>query len=266
VTKILDGKALNLSIAERLKEEIAKLTAKPKLVIIQVGSRPESNTYIKHKLAFAARIGAPCEHIELPESVSEERLLSEVAIHNADRDVHGVIVQVPLPRHLSEDAIMEAIAPEKAVDGSVFFTPATARGVLSLLEHYKVPIAGKKAVVVGRSRLVGEPIALALLDRDATVTICHSKTKNVAKETQAADILIAAAGKPKLIGAKHVRKGQTVVDVGINSLNGKLVGDVDFEKVSKTVKLISPVPGGVGPMTVASLFENLLDAYKLQTE
>ena len=266
MAKILDGKKLNLLIAEKLREEIAGLETRPKLVIIQVGDRPESNTYIRHKLAFAERIGAICEHVRLPERVSEERLLSEVAVHNADLDVHGIIVQFPLPRHISEDVVTETIVPEKAVDGSVFFTPATARGVLTLLEHYKVPMAGKKAVVVGRSRLVGEPTALTLLDRDATVTICHSKTKNLAAETSAADILIAAAGKPGLITAKHVSKGQTVVDVGINFVDGKMTGDVDFAKVSKIVKFISPVPGGVGPMTVASLFENLLDAYDLQAK
>lgn len=271
MAKILDGKALNLLIAEGLQQKIAKLKTKPKLVIIQVGAREESNTYIKHKLKFAETIGAVAEHIKLAETISETSLLSRIEKLNTDKSVHGVIVQLPLPKKIDSKVISQAILPEKSVDGSPFFIPATTRGILTLLDHYKVPVAGKKAVVVGRSELVGKPTALALLDRGATVTICHSQTKNLAAETKTADILIVAVGKPKLIGPKHVSKHMIVIDVGINPTSHKLrgasiVGDVDFPKVSKIVRAISPVPGGVGPMTVASLFQNLFDAYELQTK
>ncbi len=263
---LLDGKALNLIIAENLQRKILKLKTKPKLVIIQVGNKEESNTYIKHKLKFAETIGAIAEHVKLPETISETSLLSRLEKLNRDKSVHGVIAQLPLPNQIDPKVISQAILPEKSVDGSAFFLPATTRGILTLLDHYKVQIAGKKAVVVGRSELVGKPTTLALINRDATVTVCHSKTKNMAAETRTADILIVATGKPNLIGSKHISKHQVVVDVGINLVKGKLVGDVDFSKVSKIVRAISPVPGGVGPMTVASLFENLLDAYKLQTK
>ncbi|MBX4206309.1 bifunctional 5,10-methylenetetrahydrofolate dehydrogenase/5,10-methenyltetrahydrofolate cyclohydrolase [Candidatus Parcubacteria bacterium] len=264
MTKILDGKTLSLLIAEKLKVRISRLKQKPKIVIIQVGNKDESNAYIRNKLKFAEKIGAVAEHVRLAETVSEMSLLSHIEKLNRDKSVHGIIVQLPLPKQLDERVISQAVLPEKAVDGSAFFLPATTRGILTLLDHYKIPIAGKKAVVVGRSELVGKPTALALLNRDATVTVCHSKTKNIAKETKQADILVVAAGKPKLITAQHISKHQVVIDVGINMVNGKMVGDVDFEKVSKIVSAISPVPGGVGPMTVASLFENLLDAYALR--
>lgn len=264
--KILDGKALNLLIAEKLKKKIKALKAHPKLVIIQVGNREESNAYIKRKLAFAEKIGAQTELVKLSETIAEEKLVEEIEKHNADKAVHGVIVQLPLAKHINNEVIAETIVPEKSVDGSHLFIPATTRGILTLLSHYKIHVAGKKAVVIGRSALVGEPTSLALLDKDATVTICHSKTKNLAKETQQADIIIAASGKPKLITAKHVTPHQVVIDVGINYVKGKMTGDVDFANVSPIVKAISPVPGGVGPMTVASLFENLLDAYELQTK
>lgn len=267
--KILDGKALSLRCAEKLATQVKRLKTKPKLVIVQVGSKEESNTYIKHKLKFAEKIGAIAEHRIFPETVSETRVLKEIERLNTDKAVHGIIVQLPLPSHLDVRVISSAVLLEKAVDGSPFFVPATTRGILTLLEHYKIPVAGKKAVVVGRSELVGKPTALSLLNRGATVTVCHSQTKNLTEETKRADILVVAVGKPKLIGLKHVSKRQVVIDVGINPTSHKLrgasvAGDVDFEKVSKIVKAISPVPGGVGPMTVASLFENLLDAYRLK--
>ncbi len=271
--KILDGKKLSIEIASKLEKQIRSLETKPKLVIIQVGEREESNTYIRNKLKFAEKIGATAEHRKFTENIREEKLVKEIEKLNKNKSVHGIIVQLPLPRHLNPRVISGAALPEKAVDGSLLFTPATTKGIIALLDHYKIPIAGKKVVVVGRSELVGKPTALALLNRDATVTVCHSQTKDMARETKRADILIVAIGKAKLIGKKHVSKNQIVVDVGINLVNGpstelgvkKLVGDVDFEKVSKTVKAISPVPGGVGPMTIASLFENLLDAYLLQS-
>ncbi len=268
MAKILDGKKLNAQIAEGLKKKITKLRAKPKLLIIQVGENAESSTYIKRKIIFGERIGALVELKRYPANIREKKLISEIENFNIDRLTHGVIVQLPLPPHLNQSRIIGALNPDKDVDGfHGHFTPATARGVITMLDSYGLKIAGKKAVVVGKSELVGKPIALALLSRGATVTVCHKQTKDLKKETLQAEILVVAAGHPKLITKNHVSKGAVVVDVGINILkNKKLVGDVDFPNVSKLTKAISPVPGGVGPMTVASLFENLLEAYRLQTK
>ena len=260
---ILDGRKLGAEIATRLARKIKRLKQKPKLVIVQVGSVPESDKYIKRKKIFGEKIGAQVLHKKYPGNVSKRKLVSEISRLNRNSSVHGIIVQLPLPKHLRN--VPGLITEEKRVDGGKYFRPATAKGVLALLDKYKIKIAGKKVVIVGRTDLVGKPIALEMLKRNATVTICHSQTKNLRKETKQAEILIAAAGKPNLITKNHVSKSQIVVDVGINILpSGKLSGDVDFKNVSKIVKAISPVPGGVGPMTVASLFENLVEAYKLQ--
>ena len=263
MTIILDGRKLGAEIAVRLARKIKRLKQKPKLVIVQVGSVPESDKYIKRKKIFGEKIGAIVEHKKYPGNVSKRKLVSEISKFNKNSSAHGIIVQLPLPKHLQD--VPELITEEKRVDGGKYFVPATTRGILTLLDKYKIKIAGKKVVIVGRSNLVGLPTASEMIKRDATVTICHSKTKNLKKETKQADILVVAAGKSNLIIKNHVSRGQIVVDVGINVLpNGKLSGDVDFRNVSKTVKAISPVPGGVGPMTVASLFENLVEAYKLQ--
>ncbi|MBI2594208.1 bifunctional 5,10-methylenetetrahydrofolate dehydrogenase/5,10-methenyltetrahydrofolate cyclohydrolase [Candidatus Curtissbacteria bacterium] len=288
--KILDGKKLNEKIANELAAKIRGLTPKPKLVIIQVGNLAESNAYIARKKSFGEKIGAIVDHIKLPQDVVKQALLSEIRNLNSDSSVHGVIVQMPLPKHLDRDKIIEAIDPKKDVDGltstnlkllwegrSQGYVPATTKGILSLLDYYKIPVTGQKVVVVGRSFLVGKPTALAFLNRDATVTVAHSKTKNLKLETRNADILVVAAGKPDLITKEYVSKGQVVVDVGITAIDQlpatknqklemelvkkKLVGDVDFESVRNIVEAISPVPGGTGPMTVASLFENLFEAY-----
>ncbi len=267
MSKILDGKKLSGEIAEDLNKKIGRLRIKPKLVIIQVGGLSESNTYIKHKKNFAEKIGALVEHKQFKNTVKESKLLVQIEKCNSDKSIHGIIVQLPLPKHLSPEIINEAINESKKVDGGKFFLPATTQGIITLLERYKISIPGKKVVVVGRSELVGKPTALALLDQGATVTVCHRGTKDLKSETTRAQILVVAAGKPKLITEKHVSPNQVVIDVGININNKrKLVGDVDFEKVKNIVKAITPVPGGVGPMTVASLFENLLKAYKLQAK
>ncbi|OHA92399.1 MAG: hypothetical protein A3J09_02555 [Candidatus Zambryskibacteria bacterium RIFCSPLOWO2_02_FULL_51_21] len=264
MTIILDGRKLNAEIVARLARQIKRLKHKPKLVIVQVGSVPESDKYIKRKKIFGEKIGAIVEHKKYPGNVLEQRLISEISKFNKSSSVHGIIVQLPLPKHLQN--ILGLIAEEKRVDGGKYFRPATAKGVLALLDKYRIKITGKKAVVVGRSELVGKPIALALLEREATVTICHKQTKDLKRETKQAEILVVAAGSPELITKNHVSRDQIVIDVGINILgNEKLVGDVDFKNVSKKVRAISPVPGGVGPMTVASLFQNLLEAYELQT-
>ncbi len=260
---ILDGKALSIDIAARLARKIRRLKTKPGLAIVQVGSIPESDKYIKRKKIFGEKIGAVVEHEKYPGNVSKQKLVSEISRLNKNSSVHGIIVQSPLPKHLQD--VSELIAEEKKIDGGKYFVSATTRGILTLLDKYKIKIAGKKIMVIGRSDLVGKPTALEMLKHDATVTICHSKTKKLREETRKADILIVAAGKPNLITKNYVSKNQVVIDVGINILgHEKLVGDVDFKNVSKIVKAISPVPGGVGPMTVASLFENLLRAYELQ--
>jgi len=303
MSKILDGKIVRDKIAEDLRKEITLRVKdpqgrRPKLVIIQVGDLAESNTYIKQKILFGQKIGAIVDHQKFDEKVTQELLITHISKLNTDQNVSGIIIQVPIPSHLDKDAIIDAIDPKKDVDGLTSanlkllwenkkgaIIPATTRGILSLLDYYKIPISGKKVVVVGRSFLVGKPTALALLNRDATVTICHRETRNLKEETKNADILVAAVGKANLITKDHVSKNQVVIDVGINMINNqkpsfvktsegkpetepsgrKIVGDVDFESVAKIVKAITPVPGGVGPMTVASLFENLLEAYLTQT-
>ncbi len=296
MAKILDGKKLNEKIAKELAAKIRGQTPKQKLAIIQVGDLAESNAYIARKKAFGEKISAIVDHQRYSENIQQKDLTSKIQNLNSDPSVHGIIVQMPLPKHIDKDEIIDAIEPAKDVDGLTStnlkhlwendgqgYIPATTKGIITLLDHYKIPIAGKHITVIGRSFLVGKPTMLAFLNRDATVTICHSKTKNLTQETRNADILVSAVGQPNLITKEHVHKNQVVVDVGITAVDQKpsfvktseskpeaepsgkkLVGDVKFDEVSKIVKSISPVPGGVGPMTVASLFENLLIAFKKQ--
>lgn len=272
--RILYGKPY----ADKLLEELAPLAAelRPGLVIVQVGNDAASDTYIAKKIEAAENIGIAARHLKLPESTSLVSLLDELDALNRDPDVTGYIVQLPLPDHLwdSFDRIVAEIHPDKDVDGFTaenfgdmalngigeFLPPATAAGVVWLLECEKIRIAGKHAVVVGRSNLVGKPLALMLLNRDATVTVCHSKTENLADITRTADILVTAVGKPGLITADMVKDGAVVVDVGTTHVDGKLTGDVDFDAVSKKASAITPVPRGVGPLTVAWLLSNVVDA------
>ncbi|MDO8565546.1 MAG: bifunctional 5,10-methylenetetrahydrofolate dehydrogenase/5,10-methenyltetrahydrofolate cyclohydrolase [bacterium] len=278
MSKILDGKKLSNLLALKLARKIRGLKIKPKLVIIQIGDLAESNTYIRNKKAFGEKIGAEILHKRYRKNTKESRIINDIKNYNRDSSVHGVMVQLPAPKNFDIERVLESIDPKKDVDGLTAintkhlfdnheaFVPATARGILSLLEEYKIRLTGKKIVIVGQSSLVGRPAMLALLNRGATVTVCHKDTEDLEKETKRADILITAVGKPNLISRKHVSKGQMVVDIGINVLkNKKIAGDVDFQNVSKIVKAITPVPGGVGPMTVVSLFQNLLKAYALQT-
>ena len=285
---ILDGKKVRDEIAKMLRRKVEAFSPRPMLVILQVGENKESSAYIAQKKKFGEKIGVIVGHLLVPETVSEEKLIAQIKELNADREVHGIIVQLPLPQALSPESIINAVAPEKDSDGltraneELFregrprFVPATARGIVELLEHYRVPIAGKKAAVLGRSRLVGAPTALLLKKKGALVTVCHSQTPNVSAVTRASDIIIVATGKPKLVNDAYVRsdKTQTIVDVGITAVTDKgeerleeevpkkkLVGDVDFERIKDKVAAISPVPGGVGPMTVAALFENLVEAW-----
>ncbi|MEK7194611.1 MAG: bifunctional 5,10-methylenetetrahydrofolate dehydrogenase/5,10-methenyltetrahydrofolate cyclohydrolase [Patescibacteria group bacterium] len=279
MAQILDGRIPRDQIILRLKKRVQLLNPKPALAIVQVGNRAESNAYIKQKKIFAEKIGVVVKHLQLAPNISEGSLLEKIKKLNKDSSVHGIVVQLPISEHLNELDIIKAINPQKDVDGLTpgsKFVPATAKGILSLLDFYEFKLKGARAVVVGRSMLVGKPTALALLNRDVTVTVAHKQTKNLKEVTKTADILVVAIGDPKFIDSKYVKKGQVVVDVGINTkklslkeeiATGKsqvLVGDVNFEKVKGIVRAISPVPGGVGAMTVASLFENLVEAYKLQ--
>ncbi len=279
MTKILDGRLVRDFFATELKERIDTLKDKPNLAIIQVGDRIESNSYINQKKLFAEKIGALTKHIKFSEDESEENICLEIEKLNKDSSVHGIIVQLPLPKHIDKNILIQTIDPVKDVDGLTSVNtkllwsnqkghvPATARGIISLVDYYDIPIAGKRVVVVGRSDLVGKPVALSFLNRDATVTICHHKTSDIMSETKQADILVVATGHPSLITKDFVKEGQVVLDVGITlNKDKKLVGDVDFGEVSKIVYAISPVPGGVGPMTVVSLFQNLLDAYMMMVE
>ena len=284
MAKILDGRIVRDIIKRELSQKIASFKVPPTLVIIQVGEKEESNIYIKQKKIFGESVGAKVIHIEYPETVAEAVLIGEIKKLNEDKNIHGIILQLPLPKKLHPEKIIENINPQKDVDGMTGFNlkllmegknsgvmPATTRGIITLLDYYKVPIDGKTVVIVGRSALVGKPTALALLNRNATVIICHTYTKDLAGETCGADILVVAIGNPEMIDEKFVGEGQVVIDVGISrveSVSGKIevMGDVNLKDVEGKVEAISPVPGGVGPMTVVSLFQNLLDAYNMQTK
>ncbi len=283
---ILDGKAVAEEILASLAQKVKELD--PKLVIVQVGDDPGSATYIRHKLKACERIGMRAEHLHLPAATSFEELLTHIKRLNGDTDVTGFILQLPLPSPLKKKLplIIREIDPMKDVDGftaynlgKVFLStefehlpPATPAGVIHLLEHYKIPIRGKHAVIVGHSNLVGKPLAVMLLNRDATVTVCHVHTKNLASHTRTADILCTAVGKPNLITEDFVKKGAIVIDIGISSLQQqhgsavRIVGDVAFEAVKDVASAITPVPGGIGPMTVASLLANVIRAKERQVE
>lgn len=278
---ILDGKKVRDEIAHTLKGKIAEKTkegfVKPCLAIIQIGNNKESEAYIHNKKVFGAKVGAEVIHVHLPEIVTEDEVRKEIQSLNDDDSVHGIIIQLPLPKHIHKENLIESVMPKKDVDGLCAVNvkglwihnkdtviPATTRGVFTLLAHYGIEIAGKHVVVIGRSTLVGKPTALTFLNNNATVTVCHSETKNLEYHTLEADIIVTAVGRPRLLTELHVKPHQVIIDVGITIEDipeRRSVGDVAYEEVSKIVYALSPVPGGVGPMTVASLFENLFDAY-----
>lgn len=275
---IIDGKALSLSLKEDMKARMAELENKygrrPCLSVIIVGDNPASRSYVRGKIKAAEFVGMESRLIELPQDVSEEALLSKISELNADEKVDGILVQLPLPEHIDEDKVIDAIAVAKDVDGfhpsnvaalwlgRKCTVPCTPKGIIKMIESTGVEIAGKKAVVVGRSNIVGKPVAKLLLDRNATVTIAHSRTKDLAAVCREADILVAAVGRPKMITADMVKPGAVVIDVGINRVaDGTLVGDVDFGPASELAGYISPVPGGVGPMTITMLMENTIECF-----
>ena len=271
--KILSGKIIRDERMSEIASNIKAFLTIPAMTIIQVGDRPDSNSYIQAKKNFATKVGLKTKHVKLAEDIKQQDLIDTVEKCNEDVETKAIIVQLPLPLHIDRDAVIETIDPNKDVDAltaaNVKFwlegredaiMPATARGIKHLLSYYGIELFGKKVCVVGRSILVGKPIALMCLNENASVSICHSKTQNLEEETKRADILIVAIGKPNFINNNYVREGQIVIDVGISKdMSGNLCGDVDFDKVSPIVSMISPVPGGVGPMTVLSLFENIID-------
>lgn len=271
---ILDGKVARDFYKKALIERVAKLSLVPTLSIIQIGDNKESSIYIEQKKKFGLSIGVKVSHIHLPKAVSFDEIKKTIQSLNSDREVSGIIIQSPVPAHLDFIKLVNLIDPKKDVDGLTDenqkllvegkprFIPATARGVMLLLDFYKIPVSGKKVTVIGRSRLVGGPIAKVMEMKGANVTVCHSKTPNTAEITRQSDIVITAVGKPEFIDHSYIKKGGVIIDVGISGLIGisGLKGDVNFADVSTVVSAISPVPGGVGPMTVLSLFDNLVSA------
>lgn len=275
--KLLDGRKLADAMLEKAKGEVQQLHAQgiqPKLAVILVGEDPASLTYVNQKEKASVKTGVIFERINFKPSVSTAELIATIEELNQRDDIHGILVQLPLPAHIETPLVIRAIQPKKDVDGfhaynigkmalSAAFenlVPATPKGVIKMLEHYKIPIEGQDVVVVGHSNLVGKPMSLMFLNRNATVTTCHKFTKDLKSHTLRADILVVAVGKAGLITADMVKPGAVVVDVGINRVNGKLVGDVDFEAVKEKASFITPVPGGCGPMTVACLIDNVLAA------
>ena len=274
--RIIDGKAHAAALRAELKVTAAALAARgiqPGLAVIIVGNNAASRTYVRNKVRACEEAGVFSQLHEFPEDASEADLLARLSELNADRRIDGVLVQLPLPLHIDEARILAAVIPEKDVDGfhvhsagalligAPHFVPCTPAGIMYLLEKENIPIAGRQAVVIGRSNIVGKPMALLLLQKDATVTMCHSKTTDLAAHTRNADLLIAAVGRMNLVGAAMVKPGACVIDVGTNrDTDGKLRGDVDFETVKDVAGSITPVPGGVGPMTVAMLVANTLRA------
>jgi len=273
--KIIDGKKIAEKILNNLKSKIKSMKEKPGLAIVLVGNNPASEIYVSSKEKTFKEVEGYCERHNLDKDVSEIDLLNLVNKLNNNPKVHGILIQLPLPKQIDESLVTNSILPHKDVDGftsvnlgylmsgSTILAPATARAVLHLIESTGTGIEGKNAVVVGRSNIVGKPVALMLLEKNATVAVCHSKTKNIAEHAKKADILVAAAGKPKLITREMVKEGSVVIDVGINRINDKIVGDVDFENVKEVAGYITPVPGGVGPMTIAMLMDNTLKAMEL---
>ena len=278
MANIIDGKAVSANLRGIIRSQVDELIAagiKPTLAVILVGSDPASAVYVRNKQKACIETGIVPIQITLPEDTSESELLAEIDKLNSDDSVHGILVQLPLPRGIRDEKVIGRIDPKKDVDafthenvgriveGKYGFLPCTPAGIMKLLEYYEIDVVGKECVVVGRSNIVGKPMALLLLNASGTVTVAHSKTENLNDVCKRADILIAAVGKAKFITADMVKQGAVVVDVGINRLsNGSLVGDVDYDEVSKVASYITPVPGGVGPMTITMLMQNTVTAAK----
>lgn len=276
--KLIDGKKIQTEMIEELNKEVSGLKSIPKLVIIQIGDFGPSNKYVAQKKTVGEKVGILVEHIRFTEENTEEEVLNKIDELNDDKNVHGVMVQLPLPKGFDEDKITNRVASYKDVDGLTTenigrlfdgknaFTPCTALGVMELFKRYNISLKGKHAVILGRSKLVGKPLIACLLNENATVTVCHSKTENLDSITKKADILIVAIGKKHFVTKDMVRRGTVVIDVGINVEDGKIYGDVNFEDVKQKASYMTPVPNGVGRMTVISLMKNVIKAYHEQTK
>ena len=275
---ILDGKQLSQELKDEMRQEVEALAQKygrrPCLMVVIVGNNPASQSYVRGKIKATEYVGFDGTLVSLPEDCTEEALLAEIERLNQDDKVDGILVQLPLPKHISEDRVIAAISPDKDVDGfhatnvarlwlnQPCIVPCTPKGVIVMLDRAGIEISGKNAVVVGRSNIVGKPVAKLLLDRNATVTIAHSRTKNLQEVCRQADILVAAVGRPEMLTADYIKPGAAVIDVGINRLeDGRLVGDVDFAGAKEIAGAITPVPGGVGPMTITMLMRNTIECF-----
>ena len=279
--QIIDGKKVSAQVKEEVRKQTLELKEAhgitPGLAVVIVGDDPASRVYVNNKKKACEVVGFKSEEYALPASTTQEELLKLVNTLNNKEDINGILVQLPLPEHLDDKAVIEAINPQKDVDafhavnvgkimlGEYDFLPCTPSGVMEMLHAYDIPVSGKNCVVIGRSNIVGKPMAMLLLHENGTVTICHSRTQNLAEVCRGADILVAAVGKPKFVTADMVKDGAVVIDVGMDrDENGKLCGDVDFENVKDKCSYITPVPGGVGPMTISTLMKNTLKACKIQ--
>ncbi|MEE1060700.1 MAG: bifunctional methylenetetrahydrofolate dehydrogenase/methenyltetrahydrofolate cyclohydrolase FolD [Ruminococcus sp.] len=279
--QIIDGKKVSAEVKEEVRKQVEQLQAEhgitPGLAVVIVGDDPASRVYVNNKKKACEVVGFKSEEYALPAETTQEELLELVHTLNEKKDINGILVQLPLPKHLDDKAVIEAINPQKDVDafhavnvgkimlGEYDFLPCTPAGVMEMLHNYNIDVNGKNCVVIGRSNIVGKPMAMLLLHENATVTICHSRTQNLAEVCARADILVAAVGKPKFVTPDMVKEGAVVIDVGMDrDENGKLCGDVDFEAVKEKCSYITPVPGGVGPMTIAMLMKNTIKAAKIQ--
>lgn len=272
---ILDGKRIKEEKIKELKKEISLLKRPPSIVVIQIGNNEASNVYIKNKEKSALELGCNFTHVKFDEDVTLEEVLLEIDELNNDKNVDGILVQMPIPKHLNVSVIQNRVKHTKDIDGLTdinagllfhnkdAFIPCTPKGIMEILKYYNIEVKGKHVVIVGRSELVGRPLSSLMLNNNATVTICHSYTLNLSSITKLADILIVAVGKRNTINSSMVKDGVVVIDVGINKEDGKLYGDVDFDSVKEKCSYITPVPGGVGQTTVLSLYQNLLKAYRL---
>ena len=276
---IIDGKALSDKILKEIENEHSELQAKvgrkAGLAVIIVGENPASQIYVRNKIRACERVGFHSETIRLDENITEESLLLEIEKLNNDNNIDGILVQLPIPKHINELKVINAISAEKDVDGfhttnigkmmigdETGFLPCTPAGVIQMFEEYNIDLEGKDVLVIGQSNIVGKPMTLLLINKRATVQVCNSKTKNLSEKLQKADVVVAAAGSPKLVKGSDVKEGVVVIDIGINRVDGKICGDVDFEEVSQKASYITPVPGGVGPMTIAMLIKNTFKSYK----
>ena len=277
--RTIDGKAISAAVKEAVKAEVAQLKEKAittGLAVIIVGEDPASKVYVANKKKACEALGMISREYALPENTTEDELISLIEKLNSDKKINGILCQLPLPKHINEKKVIDSIIPEKDVDafhpqnvgkimiGDYDFVPCTPAGIMEMLKYENIDVSGKRCVVIGRSNIVGKPMAMLLLHKNGTVTVCHSKTENLKEICREADILVAAVGRANFVTADMVKEGAVVIDVGMNRVNGKLCGDVDFDSVKDKTSAITPVPGGVGPMTIAMLMKNTLTAAKKQ--